>query len=74
MPFTHNAAERDIRMLKVKMKLSECIRKIHAAERFSKIRGFISTAREPGASAFGVLKSTVIGPVWIPNGLAPAMA
>ena len=66
MPFTHNAAERDIRVLKVKMKISGCFRKIHAAEGFSKIRGFISTARKQGASRFGVLRSTVIGPVWIP--------
>ena len=73
-PFTHNAAERDIRMLKVKRKISGCFRKIHAAEGFSKICGFISTVRKQDVSVFGVLRSTVIGPVWIPNGLAPARA
>ena len=61
-------------MFKVKMKILGGFRKIYAAEGFSKIRGFISTARKQDASVFGVLKSTVVGPVWIPNGLAPAMA
>ena len=56
MPVTHNGAERDIRMLKVKIKISDRFSKIHAAEKFS-------TVREPGVSVFGVLKSTVIGPV-----------
>ena len=71
MPFTHNGAERDIRMLKVKMKISSCFRKIHAAEGSSKIRCFISTVRKQGVSVFGVLRSTVIGPVWIPKRTHP---
>ena len=56
MPFTHNAAERDIRMLKVKTKISGCFRKVHAAEGFSKIRGFVSTVRKQGSSMFGGLE------------------
>ena len=61
-------------MLKVKMKISGCFRKIHAAEGSSKICGLISTVRKQGASVFAVLRSSGIGPVWIPDGLAPAMA
>ena len=44
-------------MFKVKMKILGGFRKIYAAEGFSKIRGFISTARKQDASVFGVLKS-----------------
>ena len=74
VPFANNGAERDIRMFKIKMKISGCFRKIHTTEGFSKIRGFISTARKQGVSVFRILRSTVIGPVWIHNGLAAAMA
>ena len=70
--FTHNRAERNIRMLKVRLKISSCFRKIHATEEFSKICGIISTVRRQEASVFWVLRSSVLGPVSISNGLAPA--
>jgi len=61
VPFTNNQAERDLRPIKTKLKVSGCFRTSLGAERYARIFSFISTARKQQVNIFQELKNALNG-------------
>jgi transposase len=55
VPFTNNLAEQDLRMMKVRMKISGCFRTLEGARIFVTLRSVVSTARKQGCNILQVL-------------------
>lgn len=67
IPFDNNQAERDVRMIKVKQKVSGAFRTKTGADTFAAVRAYISTARKQGINAIDALYHAFLGQPFIPN-------
>ncbi len=66
VPFDNNAAEREIRMIKLRQKVSGCLRTLTGAEAFCTIRSYLATARKHGHRYYNALTMLTEGQPWIP--------
>ena len=61
VPFDNNQAERDIRNIKIKTKVSGFFKTEDGAKNYLRIMSFVSTARKLGKTAYEAIRSAVIG-------------
>ncbi|MEM1119500.1 MAG: IS66 family transposase [Bacteroidota bacterium] len=68
VPFTNNHAERDLRPAKTKQKVAGSFRTLEGAKIYTRILGFVSTARKHQRSVFKELKIAFSGKTFLTEG------
>jgi transposase len=66
VPFDNNQSERDLRMLKVKQKVSGCFRTEGGAAEFCRLRSYISTMKKQDRGVIETIRSLFAGKVLMP--------
>ena len=66
IPADNNGSERDIRMIKLRQKVSGCLRTLTGAQQFCAIRSYLSTAAKHGMHFFEALVMLAEGRPWMP--------
>ena len=72
VPFDNNLAERDLRMVELKQKISGCFRTQTGAEVFCRVRSYISTVKKQNGKVWQELKLALqqpeFQPLWVRRG------
>jgi hypothetical protein len=69
VPFDNNPAERTIRMPKLRIKVSGCMRTLTGAEHFAAIRSYTATATRHSIGMLDALIQATTGNPWIPSNI-----
>ena len=67
VPFDNNQAERDLRMIKVKQKISGCFREPNYADYFARIRGYITTLKKNKQNVLENIQKSFDGNPFLPE-------
>jgi len=67
VPFSNNAAEQTIRMPKLRVKVSGCLRSLQGAEDFAAVRSYTATVTRAGHNMFHALVQAAAGTPLIPG-------
>jgi transposase len=66
-PFTNNVAEQAVRMAKVQQKISGCMRTVSGAQRFARLRSYVSTVKKHGENIFQQITAAISGVPLFPS-------
>lgn len=67
VPFDNNASEREIRMCKLRIKVSGSMRSMRGAEEFTRIRSYLQTTKKHGIDWLQALTDVLRGIPWMPD-------
>jgi len=67
VPVDHNAAEREIRMAKIRQKISGGMRTPTGAQHFASLRSYIATTGKHGIGTLAALTQLASGQPWLPK-------
>ena len=67
VPFTNNRAERDLRMAKVKQKISGCFRREQYAKAYCRISSYLQTMANQGINPLVAIQMALAGEITEPN-------
>jgi transposase len=67
VPFDNNAAEREIRMIKIRQKVSGCLRTLIGARQFCAIRSYLATTAKHGLGLLDALTRLTNRNPWLPS-------
>ena len=67
VPADNNGSERDIRMIKLRQKVSGCLRTLTGAQQLCAIRSYLSTTAKHGRHFFTTLVMLAEGNPWLPE-------